>query len=751
MKTKMRCWNRIAMVLAAIMLAPIAAGQTSSCCSANDQPGCSDDACAAEVCEFMPECCEVRWDTACANIAGYVCGDCEANDEALGCDPCNPFGGCFDKCDCSPGPCNPACPEYDECVCTGTPYCVCHPCDSQCEPECNPACSQFDPCACSPGPCNPDCPEFDPCLCSGTPYCVCHPCDEQCSPECNPACSQFDPCECATGSECGCADAGSCCQANNTAGCADDACCDAVCAINAFCCDTIWDSVCADLAADVSKCGCGPTAPANDNCADAIEVFDGETTYNNVDATTDGLTHQQCNVFGYDNVGSDVWFTYTAICTGTATIDLCGSGYDTKLAVYDGCAAGSCPPSDDALLACNDDACGTLDSQVTIDVEAGNCYTIRVGGYNGDQGDGTLSITCEPVQGACCLDGNCIDLVTQSDCDAIGGTFTGTNSTCAETFNGGKVPSACEADCNENGVPDHQDIAQGVVDDCDFDGQPDSCVPFLPFNGYSLALEDLDDRASINTFSGFPSANLTVSMWVKTSDVTRNSGLFSYAVPGFDNELLLYNQNNVTLYVHNTSIESGVSIADGQWHHIAATSQNIPGHAQLFIDGILVATGATPFGQTFANGGSLMIGEEQDCVRGCLESDQTLIGHVDEVRLWNVARPPNEIQADMETELTGNEDGLVGYWQFSEGKGDLVMDLAGANDAVLPNGGAWLPTGGCPLLGDLDNDGSVGVSDLLQLLSAWGDCDQPNNCTEDLTDDGAVGVSDLLTLLANWS
>lgn len=48
--------------------------------------------------------------------------------------------------------------------------------------------------------------------------------------------------------------------------------------------------------------------------------------------------------------------------------------------------------------------------------------------------------------------------------------------------------------------------------------------------------------------------------------------------------------------------------------------------------------------------------------------------------------------------------------------------------------------------GDLDGDGVVGVSDLLQLLGAWGACD----CPEDLDDDGFVGVSDLLTLLANW-
>ncbi len=49
--------------------------------------------------------------------------------------------------------------------------------------------------------------------------------------------------------------------------------------------------------------------------------------------------------------------------------------------------------------------------------------------------------------------------------------------------------------------------------------------------------------------------------------------------------------------------------------------------------------------------------------------------------------------------------------------------------------------------GDLDGNGSVGVSDLLSLLASWGPC---KDCPADFDGDGNVGVSDLLTLLANW-
>ena len=48
---------------------------------------------------------------------------------------------------------------------------------------------------------------------------------------------------------------------------------------------------------------------------------------------------------------------------------------------------------------------------------------------------------------------------------------------------------------------------------------------------------------------------------------------------------------------------------------------------------------------------------------------------------------------------------------------------------------------------DLDGSGSVGLSDLLDLLANWGPC---KGCPADFDGDGEVGLSDLLDLLANW-
>jgi len=51
------------------------------------------------------------------------------------------------------------------------------------------------------------------------------------------------------------------------------------------------------------------------------------------------------------------------------------------------------------------------------------------------------------------------------------------------------------------------------------------------------------------------------------------------------------------------------------------------------------------------------------------------------------------------------------------------------------------------MFGDLDGDGSIGMGDLLSIISAWGGC---SNCLSDLDQSGVVDTSDLLTLISLW-
>ncbi|MDA0802983.1 MAG: lectin-like protein [Planctomycetota bacterium] len=134
----------------------------------------------------------------------------------------------------------------------------------------------------------------------------------------------------------------------------------------------------------------GSNSCASPNAISGIGSFPWST----VGATTDGTAAVLCNFFNNSQVYNDVWFCWTASESGLLKFTTCGASFDTKLAVYLGC--NPCP-DESTLIACNDDAtCAsgpTLRSIVTVGVEAGESYTVRIGAYAATvTGTGNLTI-----------------------------------------------------------------------------------------------------------------------------------------------------------------------------------------------------------------------------------------------------------------------------------------------------------------------------------------------------------------------
>ena len=82
----------------------------------------------------------------------------------------------------------------------------------------------------------------------------------------------------------------------------------------------------------------------------------------------------------------------------------------------------------------------------------------------------------------------------------------------------------------------------------------------------------------------------------------------------------------------------------------------------------------------------------------------------------------------------GKEVALIGAWREGENGenagASYIFDVAAAR-------------GICPW--DLDDNGSVGTSDLLELFAQWG-----TSGPADFDESGFVDTSDLLILFANW-
>ena len=106
---------------------------------------------------------------------------------------------------------------------------------------------------------------------------------------------------------------------------------------------------------------------------------------------------------------------------------------------------------------------------------------------------------------------------------------------------------------------------------------------------------------------------------------------------------------------------------------------------QIFINGKLDGT-LTDASQTLSLDASpsLQIG-------GNSKDERYYDGIIDEVRVWNVVRTAEELSADKNRRLAGDEAGLVGYWRFDDGLGLLATDSSPRqNHGVLQGPPEWI-------------------------------------------------------------
>ncbi len=136
-------------------------------------------------------------------------------------------------------------------------------------------------------------------------------------------------------------------------------------------------------------------------------------------AQTDG-PEVSCSASGAPTT-NDVFFGYFAVQNfDRVTFDTCGADFDSVLSVY----TGTCGALTE--VACNDDSCGQQSSITFTNVTVGTHYIIRIAGWNGARGNGTLNIvqalSCTVVppgavsEGEACGDNNnggCGDLSNQ--------------------------------------------------------------------------------------------------------------------------------------------------------------------------------------------------------------------------------------------------------------------------------------------------------------------------------------------------
>lgn len=117
---------------------------------------------------------------------------------------------------------------------------------------------------------------------------------------------------------------------------------------------------------------------------------------------------------------------------------------------------------------------------------------------------------------------------------------------------------------------------------------------------------------------------------------------------------------------------------DGKWHHICVTWKNTAGSWKLYKDGAVAAqgTGLKP-GDVIKPGGSITLAQEQDSPGGGFNPNQSFIGMLTNVNIWDHELPTAQIERLSKSCLSG--EGNVYKWA------DFIHGREGKARVIIPS------------------------------------------------------------------
>lgn len=155
-------------------------------------------------------------------------------------------------------------------------------------------------------------------------------------------------------------------------------------------------------------------------------------------------------------------------------------------------------------------------------------------------------------------------------------------------------------------------------------------------------------RVTVQDVTAFPSAAVTLSVWLRTSQ-SDDFSVLSYAVNGDPNHFLISFigggplRIGVENVVYGSAEDVTSALADGSWHHVVITG-SIASELRYYVDAELVTSVAMPPAAALAPGGVLIIGQDQDTVNGGFDVAQAFEGDIDELALYDRALDPSEVE-----------------------------------------------------------------------------------------------------------
>lgn len=181
-----------------------------------------------------------------------------------------------------------------------------------------------------------------------------------------------------------------------------------------------------------------------------------------------------------------------------------------------------------------------------------------------------------------------------------------------------------------------------------------------PGKAFDFAVE----QDSFGTVTARPSLflqdqTMTVEAWIRFNESADNRPGIIRRGNGWRMELLGSGSDRSAAFRYSGSgfdeISSSQGLTAGEWTHVAVTYDG--NELAMYINGELDSSRSDDGG--IGNGGvaDIRIGADNS------GNSNFYAGQLDEVRVWDTTRSPEQINNSYDKELIGNESGLVGYWR----------------------------------------------------------------------------------------
>ena len=189
----------------------------------------------------------------------------------------------------------------------------------------------------------------------------------------------------------------------------------------------------------------------------------------------------------------------------------------------------------------------------------------------------------------------------------------------------------------------------------------------------------------------------TASGWVNDFNPHAKLGRLYASVP--------FSSGEGTLHVGTYDYESyPVRHLYKQWNHFAMVHDQVSGTTtQVYVNGHLVVNSTHDHVGVGKNMNEDQPYPTENRVRSLMVcswsfwSEVYHKGFIDELRIWNTSRTQEEVQENMYSSLTGNEEGLYGYWNFDD-ISPIAPPRGGGDEFIakdLSSNGNDLVFGGC--------------------------------------------------------